>query len=354
MNEPEPRERRTKKRAWALVVLLLAFILLAGGAFYLRHLWRSPQSQDAQPYLVTIPPGSSLRQIAAILERERIIRTPTLLRWLAYYRGVDRTLKAGEYLLSARMSPEEVLRELSEGHVVEHSVTIPEGSDIRAIAQALEAREMARAEEVMELAASPAFARSLGVEASSLEGYLFPDTYRFPKGMGARRILTKMVFTLNKVFTPAMAKRAGALGSSRRDILTLASLIEKETALDEERPLVSAVYHNRLRKGMLLQSDPTVIYALRDFDGNLTKEHLAIDSPYNTYLYPGLPPGPIANPGLSSIKAALHPAQVDYLYFVSRKDGSHHFSRTLAEHNAAVVRYQLGGMNRGARGPKKP
>ncbi|MFQ6110411.1 MAG: endolytic transglycosylase MltG [Nitrospinota bacterium] len=342
------------RRGRVLGALLLVFLLLAGGVLYLRYLWQSPASQDAEPRLVTIPSGSSLRQIAAILERERIIRAPALFRWLAYYRGVDRSLKAGEYRLSARMSPEEILRELSEGHVVEHSVTIPEGSDIRAIARTLEDRGMARAEEVMELAFSLAFARSLGVEASSLEGYLFPDTYRFPKGVEAGRILAKMVSTLKRAYTPAMAERAKALGLSRHEVLTLASLIEKETSLDKERPLVSAVYHNRLRRGMRLQSDPTVIYAIEDFDGNLTKEHLAIDSPYNTYLYPGLPPGPITNPGLSSIRAALYPARVDYLYFVSRKDGSHHFSRTLAEHNAAVARYQLGGRKREAKRPKKP
>ena len=182
------------------------------------------------------------------------------------------------------------------------------------------------------------FAASHNIDGPSTEGYLFPDTYVLSKGMGARQILDLMINRFWQVFNSLVQGRD--LPMSIREIVTLASIVEKETGLAEERPVIASVFLNRLKKRMRLESDPTVIYDLKDFDGNLTKKHLQAPSPYNTYRHLGLPPGPIANPGRASLEAVLKPAQTSYLYFVSKNDGSHFFSSTLKEHNRAVVRYQ--------------
>jgi UPF0755 protein len=185
--------------------------------------------------------------------------------------------------------------------------------------------------------------KTVGVEANSLEGYLFPDTYRLDKTMPEEAIIKKMVSRFWEIFNVDLQNRSRELGFSYHQVVTLASIIEKETGAEEERRLISAVFHNRLKRKELLQSDPTVIYAVKDFDGNLTREDLKLDSRYNTYRYAGLPPGPIANPGRASLIAALHPAEVDYLYFVSKNDRTHEFSSDLKQHNAAVRKYQLNG-----------
>ncbi|MFQ5717561.1 MAG: endolytic transglycosylase MltG, partial [Nitrospinales bacterium] len=183
---------------------------------------------------------------------------------------------------------------------------------------------------------------SLDIPGENLEGYLFPETYHFDKNTDERAIVKTMVDTFKRrALKPEYLDRARELGFSFHKIITLASLIEKETGREDERELISAVFHNRLRKNMRLQCDPTVIYALKNFDGNLRKKDLGIDSPYNTYRYAGLPPGPIANPGLESIRAALYPASANYIYFVSKQNGSHEFSSALADHNRAVRKYQL-------------
>jgi UPF0755 protein len=183
----------------------------------------------------------------------------------------------------------------------------------------------------------------MGIQAESLEGYLFPDTYYFPRNTPIDRIIQTMLDRFNTVFTPAWADRARGIGLSRHQVVTLASIIEKETGAAGERPLIASVFHNRLARGMRLQSDPTVIYGIEDFDGNLTRAHLETPTPYNTYQVAGLPPGPIASPGRAALEAALFPEETDYLYFVARGDGTHQFSTRLDEHNEAVRRYQLGG-----------
>ena len=200
--------------------------------------------------------------------------------------------------------------------------------------------ELANEKEFLLLAKDPAFIQALELDVRSLEGYLFPTTYRFAKYSKPENMIRTMVAFMSKAVTPERRARAAELGMSVHEVLTLASVIEKETGAAEERRLISAVFHNRLRRKIPLQSDPTVIYALEGFDGNLRKRDLGVDSPYNTYRVRGLPPGPIANPGLESILAALYPAKASYLYFVSRNDGTHHFSSTLAEHNRAVDKYQ--------------
>jgi UPF0755 protein len=298
-----------------------------------------PQTSDTL-HTITIPEGSTFRQAATLLERERVIRSRWAFLLLGKWFSADRRLPAGEYALHAGMRPAEILSEILSGHVVLHSVTIPEGYTAAQIADLLQDKGLADAAEFIQLVQDREFIRTLDLDGASLEGYLFPDTYRFARHAKARDVIRTLVAGLSQVFTPELRARAKDLNLSVHDVLTLASMIEKETAVDSERELISAVFHNRLRLRIPLQSDPTVIYGLAHFDGNLRKQDLASTSPYNTYRVIGLPPGPIANPGAKSIRAALFPARARYLYFVSRNDGTHVFSTNLPEHNQAVDRYQ--------------
>jgi UPF0755 protein len=253
--------------------------------------------------------------------------------------GKAGSLQAGEYALSPAMSYRSLVQTLHQGRVVLHAVLVPEGFTQREIIRRLAEAGLLRAENARALASDPEFVRRLGLSGDSLEGYLFPDTYSFPRGLGARAVLTRLVRRFHEVWRP-LAPKARALGLSRREAVTLASIIEAEAGLDRERPLISAVYHNRLAKGMPLQADPTVIYGLDDFDGNLRRSDLRADTPYNTYTRQGLPPGPICSPGAASLAAAVAPARVDYLYFVATGDGGHHFSATYRQHVNAVNRFQ--------------
>jgi UPF0755 protein len=245
-------------------------------------------------------------------------------------------------MLSTGLNPRELTQLLVEGLTNEGNVTIPEGLTVREVAKLLEESGIAEAKEVAQLATDPSFASTLGLEVPSLEGYLRPETYRFRKGVGARQALATMVNSTLAIFNSEALIRASSLGLTLHEVLTLASIVEKETALPEERPRVAAVFLNRLNRSIPLQADPTVIYALGErFDGNLSRSDMNLDSPYNTYLHPGLPPTPIANPSRSSIEAVLRPADVEDLYFVAKPDGSHHFSATLKDHKRAVRKYQL-------------
>jgi UPF0755 protein len=221
-----------------------------------------------------------------------------------------------------------------------HRLTVPEGLTVVQIADVIERAGLGAAPEVVARANDPAHARALGVAASGLEGYLFPDTYLFPRTVTVDGILAAMVARFRTVFTPEWERRAAELGLTTHQAVTLASIIEKETGDPAERPLIGSVFHNRLKRGMRLETDPTVIYGIKDFDGNLTRRHLETPTPYNTYIIKGLPPGPIANPGRESLQAALFPADSPYLFFVSRNNGTHQFSATLADHSQAVRRFQ--------------
>lgn len=299
--------------------------------------------------VIVIPKGLSSWRIASFLQEKGLIRQAFTFYLLALFKEKQGQLAAGEYLLSPGMTPEEILEILSRGKVILHPVTLPEGITAREVGRLLAGQGLAKSERVMALVRDPRFMASLGIEADRLEGYLFPETYYFPRGMKEEEILRTMVKTFTRRFSPAYIERARQLGLSRHQVVTLASLIEKEAQEPSERPLISAVYHNRLKRSMRLQCDPTVIYALGEkFTGNLTRADLAVDSPYNTYLRPGLPPGPIGNPGEASWIAALFPAQTELLYFVSENNGRHYFSTTLEEHTRAVLSYQL---RKGA-GPK--
>ena len=336
---PPAKKRRLGKILVALFSLMILSVFV--GYQYLDDEFNRPANPKADETMrIHIRPGMSFAQILELLEKSNVIRNPGLFRLQARFRGGAKNFQAGVYALKASMSPREIYRYLSEGRVVQRTITIPEGYNIREIARTIQRAKLAGEGEILGISRDPSFLRELNIAAASLEGYLFPDTYHFPVGSPAKKILSFMVRTMRRKFSPALRKQAKKMGFTIHQALTLASIIEKETSLSNERPLIAAVFINRLKRKMRLQSDPTVIYGLPQFDGNITKKDLRYDSPYNTYLHRGLPPGPIASPGLESIKSALNPAKVKYLYFVATKNGGHQFSRTYREHRRAVNRYQ--------------
>ncbi len=324
------------------ILSLSAFLVLLGllGVWILVH---QPAAIEEREQVIQVSRGAGLRQIASQLHEAGLIRHPLPFVLYAKARRMAPRLQAGEYALSANMSPVEVLDILYHGRVMHHALTIPEGATLRDIAALAAAKGMGSERRVLELGSDAAFIASLGLTVSSLEGYLFPDTYHVTRDMDEADLLALMVRTFQQNYPAEITAKAERLALSQHAVVTLASLIEKEAQLDSERALIAAVFHNRLRRGMRLQCDSTVIYALGEaFNGNLRKADLQIDSPYNTYRHAGLPPGPIANPGRRSIAAAVAPAAVKYLYFVAtRENGAHHFSNTLKEHNRAVRKYQL-------------
>jgi len=288
------------------------------------------------------PAFFSALTIARALKNAGVIRSRFAFLAVAVGRGTYRHLLAGEYEFAPGLSLLEIVRRLEQGRGLVHQVTIPEGFAAQQIAQLLAERGLVNRDRFMALLQDRQVREQYGVEGESLEGHLFPDTYRLIKGLSEDVIVHRMVRRFQEMLGPEEHTRAEELGMSVHEIVTLASLIEREAQVPEERPLVSAVFHNRLRRGIPLQSDPTVLYGLSRFSGRLTKANLQAPSPYNTYLTQGLPPGPIANPGRASIMAALHPASSRYLYFVSKNDGTHAFSTRLQDHGAMVRRYQLG------------
>ncbi len=290
---------------------------------------------------VTIRPGEGFGIISEKLLDAGVIQYPIKFECLARLKGYDKRIKAGEYRLSSTMPPSRILETLVDGKVFLCKLTLPEGYSLRQIASVVAEARLGREKSFLQVAGDPAVATEEGIEGQTVEGYLFPDTYHFPKSASEREIISAMVRRFWAVFMPEWRKRAEALNFSVHQVVTLGSIIEKETGVPAERPLISSVFHNRLKRGMRLQTDPTVIYGIKDFDGNLTRKHLRTRTPYNTYKIKGLPPGPIASPGKASIKAALFPAETRFLYFVSKKDKTHQFSTNLKAHNRAVRKYQL-------------
>jgi len=316
----------------------LAIILIVAGLLFFKA--SLPMSDNTQPQVFEVKSGMTLKQVSQELFRQNLIRSANAFQAIALIQDKEKLIKVGEYYISPSMLPAEILQRITSGKTVLHSITIPEGYRITEIANLLEEKDLADKNIFLQQAKNVELLE--GIPTSSLEGYLFPDTYHFGKRTTEAAIINKMVETFKeRALKQEFLKRAEDLGFSYHEIITLASLIEKETGKDSERKQISSVFHNRLKKNMLLQTDPTVIYAIDIFDGNIRKRDLNIDSPYNTYRYKGLPPGPIANPGLKSIIAALYPATTSNLYFVSKQDGSHKFSATLNEHNRAVQKYQL-------------
>ena len=318
-----------------LIALFLAFL------FWFLFV---PPSRNLSTKVMFFKKGTPLKKIASQLKEEGIIRSEHLFVAMTQVLGKKGEIKAGEYELNTRMLPLQILDTLVKGQVKRHLVTIPEGYTLFQIAQLLEDLEIVEKEAFLYAASSPTFIASLdlpGFPFRTLEGYLFPNTYHLIREMNSEEVIAMMVREFRRVFNPDLLSRASQLGMSERDTVVLASIIEKETSFAEEKPLISAVFHNRLKKKIPLQSDPTVIYGIRSFNGNLKREDLRKPSPHNTYLFLGLPPTPICNPGESSLLAALNPAPVPYLFFVSKNDGSHYFSSSLQEHNRAVSKYQM-------------
>ncbi len=323
---------------------LLAVVLCvcgAGGAWWAWSQFDTPYRGYSDPEVfVDLPTGSSTADIAGRLSAMGVVRDPLMFRLAVRAAKADRHLQAGEYRFFDASSPNQIISRLRRGDTFSHTVTFPEGLTIREMGAIFEREGLGTAQEFIRAAADRALIADLDPAAKNLEGFLFPSTYSLPRRAGAAGFVRAMV----KEFRNNISAEPLPDGiASLRDLVTLASIIEKETGNSAERATVAAVYHNRLRIGMPLQCDPTVIYAMMlrgRWDGNIRKRDLQIDSPYNTYRYPGLPPGPIASPGRATLDAARRPADVNYLYFVSRNDGTHVFARTLDEHNRNVRAFQ--------------
>jgi len=331
-------------KKFALFILLLIVIGAAAGWWFYRGVDRPFKGYDAAEQFVDIPPGSRSVAIARSLADAGVVRDVNSFKLALWISGSARRLQAGEYRFDHPMSARQVAEKIARGDVYVRPITFPEGLTIRQMAELYEGKGFGDAKTFIAAASHAELVHDIDPTAKDLEGYLFPDTYALPRRATADQLVARMVAGFMKALTPDIVDAASARGLSVRRLVTLASIVEKETGNKEERPLVAAVYSNRLQIGMGLQCDPTVIYALERagrYDGNLRREDLHFDSPYNTYRYAGLPPGPIASPGRASLQAAASPANVSYLYFVSRNDGSHVFATTLEEHNRNVQQYQV-------------
>jgi UPF0755 protein len=329
-------------------VLFVLFVVVAVGV---AGAWWAGQ-QVGRPYrgfateevFVEIPQGAGVAAMADRLASAGVVVHPWAFRAAAWMADADRMLQAGEYRFADAATPAQIVERLVRGDVYTRAVTFREGLTMWDMAEVFAAAGLGTADDFLAEVRDPRRIQTLDPEAASLEGYLFPDTYQLPRSIGAAGVVDAMIAGFLRTFDADLRAAAAARGVSVREVVTIASLVEKETAHPPERPIVSAVYQNRLRIGMGLQCDPTVIYALRladRWDGNLTRENMQIDSPYNTYRYAGLPPGPIASPGRASLEAAVRPSDDPYLYFVSRNDGTHVFASTLAEHNRNVQQWQI-------------
>jgi UPF0755 protein len=320
-----------------ILVFLIALFVAALACFGAFVVWDIGRPGPAgEPVRVTVPQGATFASVVRDLVDAGLVRRAWTIEFFAKATRNDRQIQRGTYEFPRATPALSILRAMVRGDILAVFVTVPEGFTTWEIAGAV---HPAGIDSVTMLAATrdPDLRRALGVTTESLEGYLFPDTYRVPFGSDARDVVAQMLTRFDAVWTPEMERRAHEIGMTRHAVVTLASIIEAEARVPEERPMVSAVYHNRLERGMKLDADPTVAYAMGGFRGRLYFRDLEIDSPYNTYRRAGLPPGPICSAGASSIQAALHPdPALDALYFVARGDGRHVFSTTLREHDAAV------------------
>jgi UPF0755 protein len=319
----------------------VVFLVLAGVSLAFICDITRPVPGRSKTALVDIHRGYRFLEIVDVLHREGVIRNKVFFYLLALSRGAAPHIKAGEYEFPPAMSPSAILDKLIKGDIKRYRVTIPEDLTVLEIADRLAQFGLIDRKHFTDLSADREFLSSLGIEGETIEGYLYPETYFLDRSMGAKEIIIRMVAEFWKHITPTMKNRAQALDLTLQEWITLASIIGKETGYGEEKDLVSAVFHNRLKKGMKLQSDPTAVYNLKDFRGPIKRRHLDLASSHNTYRINGLPPGPIANPGLDSLQAALYPATANYLYFVSRNDGTHFFSTNYLSHRQAVKKYQV-------------
>jgi len=306
----------------------------------------APAAPGASPVVFDVSAGATLSSVANRLEAAGLVKDARAFVALARFRGLESRLQAGEYDLSAALPAGEILAKLTDGRVRTFEVLLPEGLNAGEIATRLAAAGLCDKDAFLAVVRDPASAAAFGVEGPGLEGYLFPETYRLPRGLAPREIARTLVEQFRDAWQ-GVAEAAAASGLSMRQVVTLASIVEKETGVGGERPLVASVFRNRLARGMRLESDPTVIYGIADFDGNLKRVHLEDESnPYNTYRIAALPPGPIGSPGADALRAVVAPAATDYLFFVSRNDGTHVFSKSFDEHVNNVNRFQRSGQRR--------
>ncbi len=339
-------------------MIALALILAFAAAAWTVYKWRQPFKGYPGSLMLVLEPGTSALESARLLEEKGVIENRWPF-WIRYALDSGSTLKAGEYQFDRPLRPGEVYRRLVLGDVYLYTVTIPEGSDRFDIASIVH-RDLGIDPQAFFCASERADAiRDLDPKAATLEGYLFPETYRFPRGVTAEQVIAAMLGQFRRVLSTRIPPETRASAEGLRDAVTLASLVEKETPAAEERPIVAGVFKKRLKIGMALQCDPTVIYAARLEGRTIAKlklSDLEIKSPYNTYRHAGLPPGPIASPGEASLLAAFQPAETKYLYFVSDDRGGHFFSKTLAEHNQKVARYrrEVANRHRAASSPSGP
>jgi len=328
-----------KKIILSCLLVLLAIAASYGGMFLA---FMNQSVTPGKPIALVVKPGASFHAVSEQLHRDGVVADLLLFRLLGRLRGDTVNIKAGEYDFRQATTPGGVIDRLVDGDVRRYKLTIPEGFNLREIGARIEAARIAPAAKLMELANDPVFLTSLNLKAGSLEGYLFPETYTYVSGTNLQTLLKSMVEQFRDRLSPEIIAGAAAHGLDEHQTVTLASIVQKEAGNNDEMPLIAAVFLNRLKRRIPLQADPTVIYGLgEDFDGNITRAHLRMPTPYNTYTMTGLPPGPIANPGVTALKAVASPADVKYLYFVAKGDGTHTFSHTLKEHNKAVRKYQL-------------
>ena len=332
-----------KKRR--IVILTAALIIIGLPAYFCADIYffanHPADMAKPQKVIFKIDSGQRFNKIVDNLFQQKLISSMMKFKLIARIQKSDRKLIAGEYELSTSMPPLTILKQLTDGSVRLHRLSVPEGFNIHQIAEKVEAAGFCDRQSFISAATDAEFVHRMNISASTFEGFLFPDTYYFSNDVSSQQIISAMVARFHKAFLSEWKDRAKEMGFSVNETITLASIIEKETGVASERPIISSVFHNRLKRKMRLATDPTVIYGIKNFNGNITKKDLQTHTPYNTYMIEGLPPGPIANPGSESIKAALYPADTKYLYFVAKHDKTHYFSSTLEEHNRAVRKYQL-------------
>lgn len=324
--------------------LMIAFGVIAAVFAVDFVLFLQNPSDQTTPQTLIVEKGMPFSKTIELLHQKGVISHPAFFKIYVKLMQAAPKVRAGEYTFAPGLTPAEVLDRLMKGDFATRRITIPEGWSLRDIAKFLGSQGLVNETAFLAKASDPAFIRGLNLPVTSLEGYLYPDTYEIYKPKDEGEVLKKFVGRFEEVWNKEFASAAAARGMSREDVVNLASIVEKETAEKSERPVIASVFFNRLKIAMPLATDPAVIYGIPNFNGNITRQDLARPGPYNTYLNVGLPPTPIANPGADAIRAVLNPAATDYLYFVSKNDGTHYFSKTEAEHNEAVRKYQL---NRG-------
>ena len=323
----------------AKLFLIAAFIAI-GIVFYYIWIWNY-QGESAE---FTIKPGEGFANINYRLAKQKLISHPSVFHHYCQYKNILTKFKAGRYKIEKNSNMPHIVQTLVHGIPLGIELTIPEGKNIFEIGIMLEKKGIVSSKEFIDLAKSPHTARMYNIPGNRMEGYLYPDTYRFDKDTSPKRIIDAMIYVFNEKVKNMDFSMSNL---SKNEVIILASIVEKETGASWERPIIAGVFHNRLKKGMLLQSDPTTIYGIFEkFNGNLRKKHLLQRTPYNTYKIKGLPQGPISNPGLASIKAVLYPKNHNYLYFVSKNDGTHVFSTNYKDHLKAVYKHQKIRKNR--------